>query len=158
VDVREPRAGKKQVLLLVDDEVDILESLRDIFLATMDDIEVLRASSGDEGLEVLDANAVDLILTDYKMPGMNGLEFLDAAKRLAPGVPRILITAFPDLDIAIRAINEAGIENFITKPFEAAQVIDTVRSILAERRAAELRHQSFARSLDVLRRQVKPSR
>jgi response regulator RpfG family c-di-GMP phosphodiesterase len=88
------------------------------------------------------------------MPGMNGLEFLDKARHTAPGVPRILITAFPDLDVAIRAINEAGIENFITKPFEPGQVVEVVRAVLFERRAEELRNQSFARSLDLLRRRM----
>lgn len=149
------QAFRDQTVLLVDDEDDVLESLKDLFETVLDGVKVLTADSGQAGLEILDSHPIDLIVTDYKMPGMNGLEFLEKSKTLAPGVPRILMTAFPDLGIAIRAINEAGIENFITKPFEPGQVIDVVRAILVERRAQLLRNQSFARSLDLLRRRLK---
>ena len=148
-------AFRDQTVLLVDDEDDVLESLKDLFETVLEGVKVLTADSGPAGLEILDSHPIDLIVTDYKMPGMNGLEFLEKAKGLAPGVPRILMTAFPDLGIAIRAINEAGIENFITKPFEPGQVIDVARAILVERRAGLLRNQSFARSLDLLRRRLK---
>jgi DNA-binding NtrC family response regulator len=144
--------GRKQVLLLVDDEEDIRTSLKTLFEVSLDNLNVLLAASGQEGLDVLKTNAVDIILTDYKMPGMNGLEFLDHARKEAPGVPRILITAFPDLNLAIRAINEARIENFITKPFEPERVVDVVKAVLKERRARELRDKSFARSMDLLRK------
>ena len=104
-------------------------------------------------MEILQRRPVDLIITDYKMPGMNGLEFLGRAQKISPKTPRILVTAFPDLEIAIRAINEAGIENFFTKPFEPEQVMGVVRSLLQEQRAQAMRNMSFARSMDVVRRQ-----
>ena len=101
---------------------------------------------------MLKAEPVDLIVTDYKMPGMNGLEFLAAAKTLAPKVPRVLVTAFPDLELAIRAVNEARIENFFTKPLEPGKVVEVIQGILTEKRNHEMRDRSFARSLDALRR------
>lgn len=143
-----------QTLLLVDDEADIVESLKDLLEVSLPGIVVRTASGGAAGLKVLEKEPIQLIITDYKMPGMNGLEFLAKAHAVAPSVPRILITAFPDLDIAVRAINDAGIESFITKPFDPAFVVDTVRTVLAEQKAEVQRNQGFARSLDVLRRQL----
>lgn len=149
---------REQIVLLVDDEPDIRDSLQMLLEAGLENIQVASAESGALALEILQRRPVDLIITDYKMPGMNGLEFLQRAQKIAPKTPRILVTAFPDLEIAIRAINEAGIENFFTKPFEPDQVLDVVRSILQEQRAHALRNQSFARSLDIMRRSTDAKR
>ncbi len=138
---------KTNHVLVVDDEQDILESLKDLLEASLDDVEVLPASSGQQALNIIRDHRVDLIISDYKMPKMNGLEFLANAQEAAPGVPRILLTAFPDLGIAVRAINETGIENFITKPFEPSEAVETVSRILLERRRKADREQAFARSL-----------
>ncbi|MFA5861960.1 MAG: response regulator [Candidatus Thermoplasmatota archaeon] len=143
---------RAQVVLLVDDELDIRDSLKLLLEAGIENIEVATAESGAIALDTLSHRTIDLIITDYKMPGMNGLEFLGHAQKIAPKVPRILVTAFPDLEIAIKAINEAGIENFFTKPFEPDQVLGVVRELLKEQRAQALRNQSFARSIDMLRR------
>jgi len=132
--------------------VDILESLKDLFEASIENLEVRTAESGAEALKILESEPIDLVISDYKMPGMNGLEFLHKAKATAPGVPRILATAFPDLDIAVRAINETKIENFITKPFEPEKAIDVVQGVLERRRAEAMRNRSFARSMEVFRK------
>ena len=145
----------RQLVLLVDDEPDIRESLKMLLEASLDDVDVETAEGGQTALDVLARSRVDLIITDYKMPGMNGLEFLQRAAKEAPKVPRILVTAFPDLDIAIKAINAAGIENFFTKPFEPEQVVSVVRDILREQRAQALRNRSFARSLETIRKNIK---
>ncbi|HLE95765.1 MAG TPA: response regulator [Candidatus Thermoplasmatota archaeon] len=156
-DPSEPRlTPRPQVILVVDDEADIRDSLRELFEGSLPDLRCLTADGGATAIEILGREPVDLVVTDYKMPGMNGLELLSEARRLAPEVPRILITAFPDLDLAIRAVNDARIENFFTKPFDPAKVVDTVRDILVDRRAAEQRSRAFARSLDTLRKRVTP--
>ncbi|HLE46909.1 MAG TPA: response regulator [Candidatus Thermoplasmatota archaeon] len=139
----------------MDDEVDILESLKQLLEVSLKDVKVHTAEGGQTALGILKSETIDLIITDYKMPGMNGLEFLGEARRLAPSIPRILVTAFPDLELAIKAVNDAKIENFFTKPVEPGKVVDVVRTVLSERRAKEMRDQSFARSLDTLRRQAK---
>ena len=139
----------------MDDEVDILESLKQLLEVSLKDVKVFTAEGGQTALTILKSETIDLIITDYKMPGMNGLEFLGEARRLAPSIPRILVTAFPDLELAIKAVNDAKIENFFTKPVEPGKVVDVVRTVLSERRAKEMRDQSFARSLDTLRRQAK---
>lgn len=148
---KDDRTSKKQHVLVVDDEQDILESLKDLLEASLEDTAIETASSGPEGLEIIRTRKVDLIISDYKMPKMNGLEFLSQAQKEAPGVPRILLTAFPDLGIAVRAINETGIENFITKPFEPSEAIETVGKILHERKREAQKSQAFARSLKSLR-------
>lgn len=137
-------------ILAVDDEPDILESLRDILEACGPNLRVLTARNGRDALDILRRERVDLILSDYKMPGMDGLEFLAEKRKLGSDAPAILITAFPDLDVAIKAINEAGIEHFITKPFSPGTVIEVARSILQEQRAQALRSTSFERSLRLI--------
>jgi len=149
-----PASSRAQTILLVDDEEDIRESLKALFETCLEGVNVAVAASGQEGLDALDRGLIDLIITDYKMPGMNGLEFLGRAQKKAPTVPRILVTAFPDLEIAIRAINEANIENFFTKPFEPDQVLAVVKTLLHEQRVQEMRERSFARSLDLVRRNM----
>jgi DNA-binding NtrC family response regulator len=136
-------APKAQTILLVDDEADILESLKGFIEASLPHVRVRTVLSGKEGLQALRDERIDLILTDYKMPGMNGLEFLAKAKDAAPGVPRVLITAFPDVEIAIKAINEANIENFFTKPFEPDSVVEAIRAILFDQRTKELTNQTL---------------
>ncbi|HUR67778.1 MAG TPA: response regulator [Candidatus Thermoplasmatota archaeon] len=145
---------RRQTILLVDDEEDIRESLKALFETCLEEVDVRTAPSGQAALELLDREVVDVIVSDYKMPGMNGLEFLGRAQKKLPSVPRILVTAFPDLEIAIRAINEANIENFFTKPFEPDQVLNVVRTLLHEQRVQEMRNRSFARSLDLVRRNL----
>jgi adenylate cyclase len=150
----ESSALRDQVVLVVDDEVDIRESLKELFDGALTGVRVVTAESGAAALEVLRQGPVDLIVTDYKMPGMSGLEFLAEARKVARGTPRILMTAFPDLELAIRAVNEESIENFFTKPLEPAAVVDVVRGILEDRRSQEMRNRAFARSLNLLRRQL----
>ena len=145
---------RRQTILLVDDEEDIRESLKALFETCLDSVAVRTAAGGQEALDLLDKEPVDVIISDYKMPGMNGLDFLQRAAKKTPSVPRILVTAFPDLEIAIRAINEANIENFFTKPFEPDQVLNVVRTLLHEQRVQEMRERSFARSLDLVRRNM----
>ena len=147
-------AARRQTILLVDDEEDIRESLKALFETCLDGVEVLVAPGGQAALDQMEKSPVDVVISDYKMPGMNGLEFLQRAAKKAPSVPRILVTAFPDLEIAIRAINEANIENFFTKPFEPEQVLQVVKTLLHEQRVQELRNRSFARSLEMVRKNL----
>ncbi|MBW3581664.1 MAG: response regulator [Euryarchaeota archaeon] len=145
------QVGRVQTVLLVDDEEDILASLSDLLTSALDGVRVVTASSGREALGRLEAEEVDLIVTDYKMPGMNGFELLCEAAQRAPQVPRMLMTAFPDLDIALRAINEARIDNFFTKPLDPPKIVEVVGEVLSGRRAKAQRDRAMARTLSLLR-------
>jgi len=117
-------------ILLVEDEPDIRASLKELLEMQIPGAEVDTAANGAEGLRLIGAKHPHLIITDFKMPGMNGLEFLAAARASAPETPRMLMTAYPDLDVATRAINEAHIENFLAKPVEPDEMIAKIVRIL----------------------------
>jgi response regulator RpfG family c-di-GMP phosphodiesterase len=119
-----------RTILVVDDEVDILLSLTELFQTAMEGVEVLTARDGPTALELLQRHPVDAIVCDYRMPGMDGLEVLSRASEAAPDVPRIMLTAYPDLELAMRAINEAHIENFLTKPVRGEKLLEAVNAAL----------------------------
>jgi len=97
---------RRHTLLIVDDEVDVLESLRHQFHRTY---KVLTAGSGGQAVAVLNANEVQLILSDQRMPGMQGDSFLSQARRLQPDAIRMLFTGYADIQAVINAVNEGHI-------------------------------------------------
>lgn len=116
-------------ILVVDDEPDICIALKDLLEVSFE-ARVQVAGSGVEALRILAKGGIDLIITDYKMPGMNGMQFLDKARELAPDVGHILVTAFDrDLvqDLARRGTREA----ILRKPLEPEQVLKRVEHSLA---------------------------
>lgn len=128
------RLTQKPTVLIVDDERDVLDSMAAFLSSEMPDIEVRTAESGFAGLEVLGRQSVNLILVDFKMPKMNGLEFLERAKALAPSVPTIMLTAFPDPELAARAVRQFGVALFIAKPFDLEYLVKVVGVVLRESR------------------------
>jgi CheY-like chemotaxis protein len=124
-------AGRPWTILVVDDEPDIRDAVRSLLERGVKGARVLVAASGDDGLSILKAEPVDLIVTDYKMPGMNGIEFLAAAREVAPEAPRILITAF-ERELAEEMGSPLGVEYVFTKPLEPRSLIKTCQRILAE--------------------------
>ncbi|GEM_PF-285875 len=107
---------RRRTLLLVDDEPNIVSSLRR--LLRPDGYQILTANSGAEGLEVLAANAVDVIVSDQRMPGMIGADFLRAAKTLYPDTIRIMLSGYTELQSVTDAVNEGAIYKFLTKPWD----------------------------------------
>jgi len=124
-------AGRPSTILVVDDEPDIREAVRGLLERGLKGSRVFVAASGREGLALLEKEPVDLIVTDYKMPGMNGIEFLAAARRVAPEAPRILITAF-ERELAEEMGGPIAVEFVFTKPLEPRSLIKTCQKILAE--------------------------
>ena len=113
----------KPVLLTVDDDQEVLRAIeRDLRRKYASDYRVLRAESGPAAMEIVRElkvrnNAVALFLVDQRMPGLSGVEFLEQAMTLYPDAKRVLLTAYADTDAAIAAINEAGIDHYLLKPW-----------------------------------------
>lgn len=105
----------KSTLLLVDDEENILKSIRRALRTS--NLEVLMATSGEQGLKLLEKHPVHLIISDMRMPHMTGAQFLSEAAKLYPEVPRILMTGYSDIDSTIQAINDGQISNYLPKPW-----------------------------------------
>ncbi|MBI1891937.1 MAG: EAL domain-containing protein [Burkholderiales bacterium] len=105
-----------RTLLLVDDEANILTALKR--LLRRDGYRILQAGGGEEGLELLMENDVDVIVSDQRMPGMTGVEFLREAKKLRPDTVRIVLSGYTELQSITDAINEGAIYKFLTKPWD----------------------------------------
>ena len=105
------------VLLIVDDEEMVLTSLRS-FLMLETEYEVLTFSSTAEALEAVNGRTIDLVVSDYLMPGMTGIDFLLEVKKLQPYATRILLTGYADKENAIKAINEVGLYQYVEKPWD----------------------------------------
>ena len=105
------------VLLIVDDEEMVLTSLRS-FLTLETEYEVRTFSSVTEALEAVKAQTIDLVVSDYLMPGMTGIDFLLEVKKLQPYATRILLTGYADKENAIKAINEVGLYQYVEKPWD----------------------------------------
>ena len=106
------------VILLVDDEEMIISSIKS-FLAVETDYRLLTYTSPLKALEDLDKiQKVDLVISDYLMPEMDGISFLAEVKKRFPLIPRILLTGYADKENAIKAINNVGLYQYIEKPWD----------------------------------------
>jgi CheY-like chemotaxis protein len=122
--------GNECIILVVDDEPDICETVKDLLESCIAGASVRTAPSGRAALEVLGREHVDLIVTDYKMPGMNGVQLLSEAEHVAPGLPHILITAF-DPELVRELGPHARGEHIVRKPFDADRLVAEVERALA---------------------------
>jgi two-component system response regulator HupR/HoxA len=102
-------------VLVVDDEPRVLDALEAILAA---DFRVLRAGGGEQALEILRTETVAVIVSDYRMPGMTGVELLRRSQEFAPDALRIVLTAYTDVDTLMDAINTGRIYQFIPKPWD----------------------------------------
>ena len=114
----------RHALLIVDDELANLQKLKRTFL---DDYEVYEATSGEEGLRQLRQKPVAVIITDQRMPGMNGVEFLRRSLEVCPDSVRIILTGYTEVEDLMDAINEGHVHRYITKPWEPFALRETVK-------------------------------
>lgn len=130
-------------ILIVEDEPFQREMLRDSLLS--DGHRVQEAGEGGKALRLLKENSFDLLLLDFRMPGMNGIELLKEAKRICPDVEAILITAYGAIETAVEAM-KAGAADYLTKPINLEEL-----SLLIDRIA---KHRTLARENDLLRQEL----
>lgn len=128
-------------ILIVDDDENILKALRRLLAITPCTVDgdclTLSAeifSSPEKALDKARHTAYALVLSDYRMPGMNGVQFLKAFRALQPDVPRLILSGDADRNGLIGAINDAGISRFIAKPWNDAELIATLGELLARHR------------------------
>lgn len=116
----------KKTLLLVDDEPFVINSLR---RALADEpYEILTAGSGQEGLALFAEHRVGVVVSDEKMPGMGGAEFLAAVRERYPETIRIMLTGHASIDATMRAVNQGEIYRFFTKPWDDLELRFALRS------------------------------
>lgn len=118
-------AMSRHVVLCVDDEIRSLETLE----RTLDeDFDVLTATSAEDALQVLEHERVDVVLCDQRMPGMTGVEFLVQVRERWPHVARLILSGYTDAEDIIRGLNEAGIFQYLTKPWHPDNLLLTLRN------------------------------
>jgi DNA-binding NtrC family response regulator len=127
----ENRNGHSRIVI-VDDEKMVLSSL-DSFLGLETDYEVETFTSAAAALEYAEQKGVDLVLSDYLMPDMDGISFLSRFRELQPHAPRILLTGYADKENAIKAINEIGLFQYIEKPWDNDNLLIVLRNALEKR-------------------------
>jgi DNA-binding NtrC family response regulator len=121
-------------ILIIDDEAAIRESLET--LLDLEDYSIESAENGEEGLARLASRPFDLVLLDFALPDMNGLEVLAEIRDRDPQLAVIMITAYGTVENAVRAV-QAGATNFIQKPWDNEKLLADVRAAVARRRAED---------------------
>ncbi len=115
-------------ILIVDDEQAILDSL--YRFCKRRKWNAFKANGGQEALEVLKTETIDIIISDMRMPEMDGARFLEKAKDLSPKSVRILLTGYADMDAVIHAVNNAKIYNYLNKPWDDQMLESVINSAI----------------------------
>ena len=126
-------AGEIGSIVIVDDEEMVLTSIRS-FLALETDYEVSSFTSANEALEFVANSNVDLVISDYLMPEMDGISFLAKVREAKPDIPRIILTGYADKENAIKAINDVGLFQYIEKPWDNDDLRIIIRNGLEKKK------------------------
>lgn len=117
----------KEPILYVDDEIENLEGFKYTFLS---DFDIHIAKTVEEAFNILKNNLIKVLISDQKMPGMSGVDFLKTVKEQYPETERIILTAYADIKNAVDAINNAEIHRYLTKPWKKADLKNTIDNAL----------------------------
>ncbi len=120
-------------ILILDDEQMVLTSLSS-FLNLETDYEVVTFTSPIEALDYVKKNSIDLVISDYLMPEMDGITFLSKIKEIKPQATRIILTGYADKENAIKAINEVGLFQYIEKPWDNDNLKLVIRNGLEKKK------------------------
>lgn len=130
--VMEPANGHQPTLLIVDDEELVTRSLRNLF-ALQSDYRIVTHTSPRAALSEAESVPVDMVISDYLMPEMDGITFLSRLREIQPQTVRVLLTGYADKENAIRAINSVGLYQYIEKPWDNDKLLIVVKNGLEKR-------------------------
>jgi DNA-binding NtrC family response regulator len=119
---------RKHTILVVDDEELFIEYIKSML--SSESYNVVTASNGKQGLEILKKQSVNLVISEYKIPLMNGLEFLEKVRIIYPDILTVMVTDQADINLAIKAVNEAGVYKFLLKPLDDIDFKNTIKRTL----------------------------
>jgi DNA-binding NtrC family response regulator len=125
---KEEEDDMAEKILIVDDEPDMLKLLS-MILREKTPYEITTTNNPLEALELAKKGNFDLVISDLKMPGLDGIEVIDAVKKVDEDIPVIIITAYGTVESAAEAIQKGGFD-FITKPFRKEQILFTIDKAL----------------------------
>lgn len=123
----------RETIVIVDDEEMVLTSLS-AFFELETDYRVVCFTSAKKALDSIANNDVDVVISDYLMPEMDGITFLSKVRQLKPEVPRIILTGYADKENAIKAINEVGLFQYIEKPWDNEDLRIIVRNAIEKQK------------------------
>jgi HD-like signal output (HDOD) protein len=129
-----PWAGK---VLFVDDEINVLKSIERGFLHS--NFEVVTALSAKEGLRILDSDEIDIVVTDYRMPWMDGLQFLQCVKDRYPRINRVILSGYIEKSVAIESLTRGLASSYILKPWKNDEIEIKLKHILSTRKTLQSR-------------------
>lgn len=115
-------------VLVVDDELILLKVVESTL--KKQPYGVVTTDSVEEALDILESREIAAVISDYKMPKIKGVEFLEKVREEHPSVVRIMMTAYAELDVSIEAINRVGVFRFVQKPWESIEFLNTIESAL----------------------------
>lgn len=122
----------KGKILIIDDESDVRDVLK--FHLSEKNYNVIEAENGQEGIDLLKSGDnltnVGVIICDIRMPKVNGIECIQYIRQEAPGIPIVVVTGFPDTQIAVNLLNE-GVKEYLVKPVDKEKLVSTVEKLVA---------------------------
>jgi len=128
--------AEQRTLLLVDDEPGVRASLNR--LLRREGYRILMAASGAEALEMLAINKVQVIVSDQRMPGMSGTEFLDTVKQMYPSTIRMILSGYTDLQVVTDSVNRGAVFKFLTKPWDDNLLRELIRDAFRRYQSIDL--------------------
>ncbi len=131
----------KTAILIVDDEAHIINALKRVFHKM--NYEILSTTAPEEAINIMDDTKLDIVICDYNMPNINGIDVLKHAKNVSPDAVRILMTGHSDVNTAISAINEGSVFYYISKPWKNEEVISVIHNALRKKRSRNEQNDLF---------------
>jgi len=135
--------SESPVIVLVDDEDMVVTSIKSL-LTLETDYHVEGFTRPADALEFIKSNRVDVVVSDYLMPDMDGISLLAQVKEIQPEATRILLTGYADKENAIKAINDVGLYQYIEKPWENEDLKIVLRNGLEKRLLLQRLHDKIA--------------